>query len=125
MPTRGAAAARPGVASGITVAASWVAGSVKVNRAPRPGPSLSAQMRPPCASTIPLQTARPRPAPPPWSSDSTREKLPEQVGQTVGRDAPAHVDNRYRNVDSVPPCDNPDDGRLGESAWTRWTAGCR
>ena len=39
-------------------------GRVKVNRAPRPGPSLSARMRPPWASTIPLQMARPRPVSP-------------------------------------------------------------
>ena len=38
-------------------------GIVKVNRAPMPGPSLSAHIRPPCASTIPLQMARPRPDP--------------------------------------------------------------
>ena len=39
-------------------------GSVKVKRAPRPGPALSARMRPPWASTSPLQMARPRPDPP-------------------------------------------------------------
>ena len=32
-----------------------------MKHAPVPGPSLSAQMRPPCASTMPLQMARPRP----------------------------------------------------------------
>ena len=34
-----------------------------MNRAPRPGPSLSAQMRPPWASTMPRHTARPSPSP--------------------------------------------------------------
>ena len=37
-----------------------VRGSEKVKRAPRPGPSLSAQMRSPWDSTMPLQMARPR-----------------------------------------------------------------
>ena len=38
-------------------------GTVKVNRLPRPTPSLSARIRPPCASTSPLQMVRPSPAP--------------------------------------------------------------
>ena len=38
-------------------------GTVKVKRAPRPAPSLSARMRPPCASTSPLQITSPRPVP--------------------------------------------------------------
>ena len=42
-------------------AASSAIGIVNVNRVPRPGPPLSARMRPPCASTSPLQMARPRP----------------------------------------------------------------
>ena len=47
-----------------TVAVPSAAGRVKVNRAPRPGPSLSARMRPPWASTMPLQMASPKPDPP-------------------------------------------------------------
>ena len=45
------------------IAASRATGIVKVNRAPRPGPSLSAHIRPPWVSIIPLQMARPRPDP--------------------------------------------------------------
>ena len=60
-------------------------GSVKVNRAPMPGPSLSAQMRPPCASTIPLQMARPRPdprTPLPRSSPSIRVNFRNRKGRS-------------------------------------------
>ena len=39
------------------------AGSVRVRVVPRPAPALSARMRPPCASTSPLQIANPRPWP--------------------------------------------------------------
>ena len=55
--------------------ASVATGTVKLKRDPRPGPSLSAHIRPPCASTMPLQMARPRPDPAtlrPWSPPSSR-----------------------------------------------------
>ena len=48
---------------------------MNVNRLPSPGPSLLAQMRPPCASTIPLQMARPSPRSRPWSGPSGRENF--------------------------------------------------
>ena len=64
---------------------SWTAaplGRVKVKRAPVPGPPLSARMRPPWASTIPLQMARPSPvSSPPSSSDWTRENLRNRRGR--------------------------------------------
>ena len=64
-PCRGAG--RPGAAPeavpGAPAPASPATGSVKVKRAPRPTPPLSARMRPPWASTRPLQMARPRPDP--------------------------------------------------------------
>ena len=46
--------------AGLSLAAS-ATGIVKVKRAPRPTPPLSARMRPPWASTRPLQMARPSP----------------------------------------------------------------
>ena len=49
-----------------------------------PGPPLSAQMRPPWASTIPLQMARPRPDPAmplPRSSPSIRENFRNRCGR--------------------------------------------
>ena len=56
--------AGPGAGPGAPAPTSPATGSVKVKRAPRPTPPLSARMRPPWASTSPLQIARPRPAPP-------------------------------------------------------------
>ena len=50
--------------AGLSLAAS-ATGIVKVKRAPRPTPPLSARMRPPWASTRPLQMARPSPLPRP------------------------------------------------------------
>ena len=67
--------------TGVTYPACSTVGMVKVNRAPRPGPSLSAHIRPPWASTIPLQTARPRPVPPPCSPESTRENFLNRWGR--------------------------------------------
>ena len=67
----------------VPVPTSSATGMVKVNRAPWPGPSLSAQMRPPCASTIPLQMAKPRPEPPirrSPSSSSVRENFLNRCG---------------------------------------------
>ena len=52
------------VGAGLSLAAS-ATGIVKVKRAPRPTPPLSARMRPPCASTRPLQMASPSPLPRP------------------------------------------------------------
>ena len=49
---------------------------VKVNRAPMPDPSLSAHIRPPCASTIPLQMARP------WPGRSPGHRLGRASGET-------------------------------------------
>ena len=48
----------------VPLPASSTVGIVKVNRAPMPGLSLSAHIRPPWASTIPLQMASPRSSPP-------------------------------------------------------------
>ena len=59
-------------------------GESEVNRAPRPGPSLSARMRPPWASAIPLQMARAGPDPPiasPPSSPAPRESRPNRSGR--------------------------------------------
>ena len=50
----------PGAAPSAPAGAA-AAGIVKVIAVPLPGPSLSARMRPPCASTSPLQIASPRP----------------------------------------------------------------
>ena len=70
---------------------SCATGRVKVNRLPSSGPSLSARIRPPWASTIPLQMASPRPVPPrprPLSSPSSRENS-EQARQSLGGYVPA------------------------------------
>ena len=73
--------------------ASSTAGTVKVNRLPRPGPSLSARIRPPWASTIPLQMARPRPDPAisrPRSSPSSCENLRNRCGsRSAGTPTPS------------------------------------
>ena len=54
--------------AGLSPAAS-ATGIVNVKRAPKPMPPLSARMRPPWASTRPLQIARPSPLPrPPFRS---------------------------------------------------------
>ena len=64
-PRSGAWPGGPGRAgAGLSLAAS-ATGIVKVKRAPRPTPPLSARMRPPWASTRPLQMASPSPLPRP------------------------------------------------------------
>ena len=71
--------------SGTGAADCSAAGSVKVNRAPSPGPSLSAQMRPPWASTMPLQMASPSPdpsTPERWSDREARENLRNSSGRS-------------------------------------------
>ena len=63
-PSRGAGG-RPGARSAATPSpATSATGSVKVTSVPWPTPPLAARMRPPWASTSPLQIARPRPAAP-------------------------------------------------------------
>ena len=61
---------------------SCTTGRVKTNRAPRPGPSLSAWMRPPWASTIPLQMASPSPVSPAALRSSLRENLRNRRGRS-------------------------------------------
>ena len=51
-----------------------------MKRAPRPVPSLSALMRPPCASTISLQIARPSPVSLTQSSRRILENLRNRCG---------------------------------------------
>ena len=68
---------------GVSVLSSEATGTVKLNRAPRPRPGLSAQIRPPCVSTIPLQMARPRPSPMVFQASSvllTRENFWNRCG---------------------------------------------
>ena len=70
--------------------ASSTVGIVKVNRAPMPGPSLSAQMRPPWASTIPLQMASPRPDP--------ATPLPRSSPSALGADQISYLGFSYGSV---------------------------
>src|SRR4030095_1138009 len=51
------------ISSTCAVLSSSPNGSVSATRAPRPGPTSSIQMRPPCASTIPRAIASPIPVP--------------------------------------------------------------
>ena len=62
-----------------------------MNRAPRPSPALVARMRPPWASTSPLQMARPRPRPGGRAPRVTCAcgMLAEQAREPVRRDAAA------------------------------------
>ena len=87
-------------------------GIVKVKRAPRPIPSLSAQMRPPCASTIPLLMARPSPVVAPPILGFYPGELPKQVGQAFRQDAPAVVGYRHGHMDPILRGAHPDGGRL-------------
>ena len=86
-------------------------GMVKVIRVPPSSPSLSAQIRPPCASTIPLQTASPSHAsscfPPPPG------ELLEQGGQILGRNPFALVCHGDRHVEVPYRRCHPDGGRPG------------
>ena len=105
---RNSSAARP-------AAASSTAGTVKVNRVPSPGPPLSAQMRPPCASTMPLQIGSPDPSRPCRRSDprfSSREKLRNRLGSSSGRHSPALVGNGDRHVEPLPHDVDRDGRRL-------------
>ena len=78
-------------------------GMVNVNRAPRPSPSLRAQMRPPCASTSPLQMARPRPV--------ARARLPSP--------APIRLANRCASRSGAMPLP------WSETEIATWTPSCR
>jgi hypothetical protein len=63
---------------------SCAAGRVKEKRLPLPSPGLSAQMRPPCASTKCLAMAKPMPEPPP---EALRAKMRGLTAQLAGKDA--------------------------------------
>ena len=91
----------------VPLPASSTVGIVKVNRAPMPGPSLSAHIRPPCAST----QARPEDTASAFVPLDTGE-LPKQEGQELGGYAPAFVGDRDRNVKALPHGGHRDDGRL-------------
>ena len=83
-------AVRPPTSAGAAPApASPATGSVKVNRAPWPAPPLSARMRPPWASTSPLQMASPGRFPKAALSFVAGQKraLAEQVRHALRRDA--------------------------------------
>ena len=58
-------------------------GTANVVRAPRPCPSGSPRMRPPWASTIRLQMARPRPVSPPASRSSLWKKSLNRSGRST------------------------------------------
>ena len=64
-----------------------------MKRAPWPVPPLSARMRPPCASTRPLRDREPEPG-----ASGGAGALPEEMREPVGRDAPALVRDRERDV---------------------------
>ena len=86
-----------------------------MNRAPWPIPQLSARMRPPCASTSPLQMMSPRlmPAaarPPPSACAYLRNRCGSRSGR---RQAPALVADRDGDVRAVTLGRDPDRGRVG------------
>ena len=85
-------------------------GSVKVNSAPVPGPSLSAQTRPPRGLNNPLANgqAKARAA---YDASALRRteagELPEQVGDQVQGETSSFVFHRDRDEESVPRCLHP------------------
>ena len=93
---------------------------MKVNRLPSPIPSLSARMRPPWASTIPLQMARPSPDPPssrPRSSPSSCENLRNRWGRcSAGTPTPSSATERATWTPS-----RAAETRMGERSW-EWRA---
>ena len=88
----------------VAAAASSATGIVNVSRVPRPGPPLSAEMRPPCASTSPLADGQAqavsRGASAPVAAGDPGV-LPEQVRQLLRRHAAAFVGHRDRHVHAV------------------------
>src|SRR5919201_1401885 len=67
------------------------AGSVNVNVAPRPGPSLAAVMSPPCACTMCFAIASPRPVPPPLRDREADFAVDRARAQPHGRALPAEL----------------------------------
>ena len=88
----------PGPPLQAILTSSPAAATVKVSRAPRPGPSLSARIRPPCASTRPLADGEPQSAPRVTAFTGEARALLEQAGQRLGRHAPPLVGDRDRDV---------------------------
>ena len=86
-----------------------------MNRLPRPGPSLSARMRPPVGLHDSLADgqaqAGPADLPSPFLAVEARE-LAEQVGQPLSGHAHAVVGHREGDVDAVPHRGHPDGGQL-------------
>ena len=82
--------------------ASATVGRVKVKRASRPGPSLSARMPAPVGLHYTLADGQPQPRVPGLLLGTHIGELAEQQGQALRRDAPALVRHREGHVNAVP-----------------------
>ena len=100
-------ASRDGEAETEAAGLAAAAGSVNVTRVPRPGPALSARMRPPCASTSPLQMTSPRAGAAALAPVDARVPA-EQVGQPLRRNALARVGYGDLDLFSVVHRHHPD-----------------
>ena len=106
--------------------ASSATGTVNVNRVPRPTPSLSAQMRPPCASTSPLQTSKPI-LPRPARSGALSLASPyfrNKCGNLSRRNPPAFVGYRDRYLRNRRATPRSQSETTRQSASPHWTRGC-
>ncbi len=89
-----------------------------------PSPSLSAQIRPPCASTMPRQIARPRPYPSiSGPSSSIRENLLNRRG-SCSAEIPGPRRSRAPSGKGPPARRSPEPWTIGASTSMRWKRGC-